>query len=211
LDAVSVTRVVYTAEGWGEGELWFAGPTLLWHELPQRRRTAPEKRFLERAATRPPPTARGRAERRRRPHPHPGGETSRRPSRSTIPADAARVRDDSAPEARRLVGEVQTYFRGEPTAFDRVRLELGDLTAFQREIVAALRSIPWGEVVSYRELARSAGYPNAQRAAGTLCAHNRFPLVLPCHRVVSSSGIGGYGSLGPEYKRRLLELEGVSL
>jgi methylated-DNA-[protein]-cysteine S-methyltransferase len=70
--------------------------------------------------------------------------------------------------------------------------------------------VPWGEVVSYRELANAAGFPNAQRAAGTFCAQNRFPLIVPCHRVVGADGIGGYGSLGVTYKRRLLELEGVA-
>ena len=49
------------------------------------------------------------------------------------------------------------------------------------------------------------------RAAGTFCAQNRLPLIVPCHRVVAAGGIGGYGSLGVEYKRRLLELEGAAL
>ena len=84
-------------------------------------------------------------------------------------------------------------------------------TPFQLELASALRSIPYGEVISYRELAAAAGRPNAQRAAGTFCAHNRYPLVVPCHRVVAADGIGAYGSLGVEYKRRLLELEGVAL
>ena len=65
--------------------------------------------------------------------------------------------------------------------------------------------------MTYRELAALAGYPNAQRAAGTFCAHNRVPLVIPCHRVVWAGGIGGYGSLGAAFKRRLLALEGVDL
>ena len=69
--------------------------------------------------------------------------------------------------------------------------------------------MPYGEVVTYGELAALAGYPNAQRAAGSFCAHNRLPLVIPCHRVVSAGGLGSYGSLGEGYKRRLLALEGV--
>ena len=70
---------------------------------------------------------------------------------------------------------------------------------------------PDGRSVSYGELARAAGHPNAQRATGTFCAHNRYPLILPCHRVVAANGLGAYGNLGVEYKRRLLELEGVTL
>ncbi len=49
------------------------------------------------------------------------------------------------------------------------------------------------------------------RAAGTFCARNRFGIVVPCHRVVASDGLGSYGSLGPDYKQRLLALEGVTL
>jgi len=63
----------------------------------------------------------------------------------------------------------------------------------------------------YGELAALAGRPGAARAAGTFCAQNRFALVFPCHRVVSSTGIGGYGSAGLGLKRRLLALEGIEL
>ena len=69
--------------------------------------------------------------------------------------------------------------------------------------------MPYGEVVAYGELAALAGYPRAGRAAGSFCARNRLSLVLPCHRVVAAGGIGGYGSHGVAFKRRLLELEGV--
>ena len=68
-----------------------------------------------------------------------------------------------------------------------------------------------GEVVTYGELAALAGRPRAARAAGTFCARCDLAPFLPVHRVVSSTGIGSWGSQGVEYKRRLLELEGVSL
>ncbi len=102
-------------------------------------------------------------------------------------------------------------FAGSRDSFADVALELDGLTEFQRAVVETLRSVPWGEVVTYGELAALAGYPNAQRAAGSVCAHNRFPLVVPCHRVVAANGIGRYGASGVGYKRRLLELEGVTL
>lgn len=101
------------------------------------------------------------------------------------------------------------YFAGECTSFDDVELDLDESTPFRRSLVAALRSVPYGETVTYGELAAVAGSPNAARAAGTFCAGNRFPLVIPCHRVLAADGIGGFGSLGVEYKRRLLELEGA--
>jgi methylated-DNA-[protein]-cysteine S-methyltransferase len=92
-----------------------------------------------------------------------------------------------------------------------VDLDVEWATPFQRALVEALRAVPRGEVVSYRELAALAGRPRAARAAGALCAANRFAFVVPCHRVVSAHGIGGYGSAGVEVKRRLLALEGVRL
>ena len=71
--------------------------------------------------------------------------------------------------------------------------------------------MPRGEVVTYGELAALAGRPRAARAAGTFCARCELAPFLPVHRVVSSTGIGSWGSHGVEYKRRLLELEGVRL
>ena len=110
-----------------------------------------------------------------------------------------------------LAERIRAHFRGERTSFDDVEIEAEWATPFQAAIADALRGIPWGEVVTYGELAAMAGRPRAPRAAGTFCAENNVPLVVPCHRVVSSSGLGGYGSLGADYKRRLLALEGVEL
>jgi methylated-DNA-[protein]-cysteine S-methyltransferase len=115
------------------------------------------------------------------------------------------------PGVERVIHMLKRYFRGGKVDFGGVEVAFDDQTPFQRAVADALRAVPWGEVVSYRELARAAGFPNAQRAAGTFCAHNRYPLIVPCHRVVGADDIGGYGSLGVAYKRRLLELEGVAL
>jgi len=110
-----------------------------------------------------------------------------------------------------LAERLARYFTGEPDDFLDVELDLDGATPFQRAVSDTLRGIPRGETVTYGELAALAGHPNAQRAAGTFCAWNRFPIVVPCHRVVAAGSLGSYGSLGVEYKRRLLELEGVSL
>lgn len=110
-----------------------------------------------------------------------------------------------------LVDRLRAYFAGEPSDFGDVELDLDWATPFQRAVTDALRAVPWGEVVTYGELAALAGHPNAQRAAGTFCAGNRFSVVVPCHRVVAADGIGSYGSLGVGYKRRLLALEGTEL
>jgi methylated-DNA-[protein]-cysteine S-methyltransferase len=117
----------------------------------------------------------------------------------------------AAGSAHPLGARFAAYFAGVRDEFSDLELELDDPTPFQRAVLEALRRIPYGETVTYGELAALAGHPNAQRAAGTFCAHNRFAIVVPCHRVVAAEGLGSYGSLGVEYKRRLLELEGVSL
>jgi methylated-DNA-[protein]-cysteine S-methyltransferase len=110
-----------------------------------------------------------------------------------------------------LVPRLQAYFAGERVSFADVPADLEWCTPFQRALAAALRRVPWGSVVTYGELAALAGRPGAARAAGSFCAQNRFGIVIPCHRVVGAGGIGGYGSLGLGYKRRLLALEGVEL
>jgi len=110
-----------------------------------------------------------------------------------------------------LVDRIHAYFRGEPVRYEGVAIDLSWATPFQQAVGEALRELPYGETVTYGELAALAGHPNAQRAVGTFCAGNRFPLILPCHRVVSASGLGSYGSLGAPYKRRLLALERVAI
>jgi methylated-DNA-[protein]-cysteine S-methyltransferase len=121
------------------------------------------------------------------------------------------VSRDSAAFVTNLCRRVADHLGGVPTSYADVELELDWATPLQHELAAAARSIPWGEVVSYGELAGLAGRPRAARAAGSFCADNRFSLIIPCHRVVAANGIGGYGAAGPELKRRLLALEGVHL
>jgi methylated-DNA-[protein]-cysteine S-methyltransferase len=101
------------------------------------------------------------------------------------------------------------WFAGSRDDFLDVELELDWATPFTRKLVDALRSVPYGETVTYGELAALAGRPGAARAAGTFCARNRFAIVVPCHRVVGAAGLGGYGSLGLEYKQRLLDVEAL--
>jgi methylated-DNA-[protein]-cysteine S-methyltransferase len=182
----------YAIDGWGVGEVWFEGQRLVWHELP-----SPHRSTRAHARTRVTPTL--------------GGANDPPPLRSTIPAKRALPGDVLASQAEQFVHTIQSYFAGSRTVFEDVELEVEGWTPFQLAILRVLRRVPYGEVVSYSDLARLAGYPRAQRAAGTFCAHNRFALVVPCHRVVGSNGPGSYGSLGLQYKRRLLALEGVTV
>jgi O-6-methylguanine DNA methyltransferase len=108
-----------------------------------------------------------------------------------------------------LAERLRSYFSGERPSFAEVELDLDWCSPFQRALAEALRALPYGETITYGELAARAGYPRAQRAAGTFCARNPLPILLPCHRVVARDGIGGFASLGVGYKQRLLELEGA--
>jgi methylated-DNA-[protein]-cysteine S-methyltransferase len=110
-----------------------------------------------------------------------------------------------------LADRLRRYFAGVRDSLADVELDLSWCTPFQRAVLDAIRAIPYGETATYGEVAALAGYPNAQRAVGSVCAANRFALFVPCHRVVAAGGLGSYGSLGVGYKRRLLELERVLL
>jgi methylated-DNA-[protein]-cysteine S-methyltransferase len=125
--------------------------------------------------------------------------------------DVGSAAEDARGPATDLVDLVRRFLAGEDVVFADVRLDVGEVTPFQQAIVDALRRVPRGEVLTYGELAAAAGYPKAQRAAGNVCAHNPFMFFLPCHRIVSASGIGSYGSAGLAVKRRLLALEGIDL
>lgn len=105
-------------------------------------------------------------------------------------------------EAARQVNE---YLSGRRTAFDLPLSIEG--TDFQMDVLEAVEDIPYGDVRTYAEISEESGHPGAYRAVGTACARNPLPLIIPCHRVVpSSGGIGNYAG-GSSLKRRLLELE----
>lgn len=108
-----------------------------------------------------------------------------------------------------IATELDEYFGGRRRRFG-IRHELGDVGEFRRRVLEVLaRDVPWGETVTYGELADMAGAPRAARAVGTAMARNPVPILIPCHRVVAAGGIGGYGSSGVEMKRVLLAIEGV--
>lgn len=102
--------------------------------------------------------------------------------------------------------QLASYFAGELTAFDVPIAPIG--TAFQRRVWESLRSIPYGETISYGQLARRVGDPRAVRAVGAANGRNPLPIIVPCHRVIGADGsLTGYAG-GLERKRLLLELEG---
>jgi methylated-DNA-[protein]-cysteine S-methyltransferase len=124
-----------------------------------------------------------------------------------LPVAGIEARPSAHPLARRLTA----WFAGaNRDSFRDVAIDEEALSPFGLALATALRATERGTVVSYGELAALAGRPRAARAAGTFCAGNRFPVVVPCHRVVGAVGPGSYGALGVDYKLRLLALEGWS-
>ena len=110
------------------------------------------------------------------------------------------------PVARQLT----EYFEGRRQRFE-VPIDWSLVRGFGRDVLAATAQIPYGEVLTYREVASVAHRPLAARAAGNALATNPIPIVVPCHRVVhSGGGLGGYTG-GLHRKRFLLRLEGVAV
>lgn len=107
------------------------------------------------------------------------------------------------------VRQLREYFAGTRKRFD-LPLDLRLATGFRRTVVEHLRDVGYGSTVSYAGLAALSGSPGAVRAAGTACARNPLPVVVPCHRVVRSDGkIGNYLG-GSAAKATLLEMEAAA-
>ncbi|QEL17264.1 methylated-DNA--[protein]-cysteine S-methyltransferase [Limnoglobus roseus] len=120
------------------------------------------------------------------------------------PADAVRERATFKSYASQL----RAYLAGELRAFDLPMRQSG--TPFQERVWTELQAIPYGETISYAELARRIGQPTASRAVGSANGRNNISIVVPCHRVIAADGtLGGYG--GELWRKEwLLKLEGVN-
>lgn len=130
----------------------------------------------------------------------------RRTSSDTEPASPP-------PSVQHAIDSLRVYFGGSAIDFGGVALDLSDVNAFHRSIYEALRTVDWGETVSYGALGERAGFPDAARAVGQAMASNPVPIIIPCHRVLASGHkVGGFSAYGgAATKRRLLEMEGVRL
>jgi methylated-DNA-[protein]-cysteine S-methyltransferase len=120
--------------------------------------------------------------------------------------------DQAAGNGSRLLAEaaeqLDAYFAGKLTRFDLPLAPSG--SPFQTSIWTAMQAIPYGETRVYGDLAEMVG--SAPRAVGRACGSNPIPIVIPCHRVLAKTGIGGYsGAGGLATKRHLLALEGVAI
>lgn len=117
--------------------------------------------------------------------------------------------DTPTDQQMQLLDRLTQLAEGIEVSFDEVPLNLDGMTAFQKRVIACCRRVRWGHTVSYGELAERAGRAGAARAVGTVMSRNRFPLIVPCHRVIGGQGsLGGYSApRGLEMKRQLLEME----
>ena len=107
-----------------------------------------------------------------------------------------------------LEKQLKEYFKGKRKKFD-VDVAVGG-TDFQKRVWKEIRKIPYGSYVSYADIARAVGRPGAVRAVGTAVGRNPLPIVVPCHRVLPTSGKLGNYSGGIDKKKMLLVREGVS-
>jgi methylated-DNA-[protein]-cysteine S-methyltransferase len=104
-----------------------------------------------------------------------------------------------------VLRQIEAYFAGKLKAFS---LDIClNVTPFQKKVLTALRRVPYGQTISYGELAKNIGNPKASRAVGQANARNPIPIVIPCHRVIGCKGkLTGFGG-GIEVKQALLDLE----
>jgi len=115
------------------------------------------------------------------------------------------IRNDAP--LRRWIERYGAYFDGDRGPFGAV-LQPFKASPFTIEVHRCLTRIPFGATLSYGDVAAAIGKPGSARAVGNACGKNRTLIVVPCHRVVASNGIGGFGA-GLHVKKRLLEFEGI--
>jgi methylated-DNA-[protein]-cysteine S-methyltransferase len=137
-------------------------------------------------------------------------------TRDNLPVTRKRLRHQypGAAETMKPFAKLQRllerFLRGAKVDFD-VPFDLGRIGDFTRRVLLEVKRIPAGRVVSYREIGRRLGYPMAARAVGQAVGRNPIPIVIPCHRVITSDGrLGGFG-MGLNMKEQLLALEGIRL
>lgn len=108
------------------------------------------------------------------------------------------------------IRELQNFAAGKATSLAGLPVDEAGMTPFQLAVRAACRKVKRGEILTYGELARKVGHPGAARAVGSVMSRNPTPLIVPCHRVLGTSGLGGYSApQGLAMKLHLLDLEGA--
>lgn len=122
-----------------------------------------------------------------------------------FPSKKQRFRSARTPFEREVARQLQQYFSGKRKEFELPLVLKG--TEFTQRVLQELWALEYGEVITYSDLALRVGRPKGARAVARVMAHNRLPIVLPCHRIVGrTASSGGYGG-GLKLKKALLELE----
>ena len=111
----------------------------------------------------------------------------------------------------RLPELMKAYFSGRRVDLTGIDIDTSGCSGFARAVLKTVQNIPYGHVMTYGEVARASGFDRAARAVGRVMALNPVPIVIPCHRVIAAdAGLGGF-AFGLDWKRKLLELEGIVL
>ena len=122
-----------------------------------------------------------------------------------LPSDnLPNIESGTTPVMEEAIGEISEYLNGSRKVFTVPVSPEG--TEFQKIVWDAMTDIPYGSTASYGEIAEYIGHPRSARAVGTACGCNPIPIIIPCHRVVASDGLGGYSG-GLAIKKKLLEIE----
>lgn len=137
-----------------------------------------------------------------------GGLSALKWTKAARPQAERRLRTEEGRAGKELIKALGRYFSGRRVDFGRVDIALDLKAASEWGLLVwkELLRIPYGEVTTYGEVARRLGRPSSARAVGGACGRNPVVILVPCHRVVASNGLGGYGA-GLFRKERLLELE----
>lgn len=111
--------------------------------------------------------------------------------------------------AENAIAAITRLLAGEPEDLAGIPLDLGEIADFDRRVLERAREVGPGETITYGELARRIGSPSEAREVGAALGRNRFPIIVPCHRVVAANGkLGGFSARGgTKTKQRLLEIE----
>lgn len=111
---------------------------------------------------------------------------------------------DDFQKNKRVTSQLNSYLAGNLTRFE-LDIDL-QVDGFNRQVLDSVATIPYGELRTYKEVAKVIGQPGASQAVGNANGANPIPIVIPCHRVVASNGLGGYSG-GLALKRKLLAIE----
>lgn len=125
-------------------------------------------------------------------------------------SDVDRIASGESELARKAAKQLEQYFQGCLQQFD-LPIDISELTPFRQQVLALTMQIPYGTVITYGQLAKKVGSPKAARAVGGALGANPIPIIIPCHRVLASTGAltGFSGAGGILMKENLLSLEGV--